>query len=438
MTTKRRLHIGLSLAPTWLSGDGWRRLDSNIENIYSEEFYLDIARRAETARLDFVFRPDTLFLDPQALETGPGFGSLDPTILLAAMARETSHVGLLTTISTTFNSPYVVARQLQSLNWLSKGRVGWNIVTALDGNENFGLPAMPSAGERYARAAEFTQVVRRLWVSYPQDALKQDRESGRYAVSALVQPIDHVGARFSVKGPLNLPAYGTSSIPLIQAGASPTGRDFAASVADAIFASTPDMAAALELRNDLRQRALGHGRRAEDIRVLPGLSLYLASNRSEARALFAQTHARADAGRKFKAIRDMTGLDLSYWPDDRRVTAADLPEVVPALRSRTHADLLLRLIRNEQPTVAELLTRPEVIGSAHWRVIGTAQDAAGQVRQWASAGAIDGFVILPGGSAEALRLALEDLVPQLAEAGLFRQAYRGSTFADHLRDDGDI
>ena len=125
-----------------------------------------------------------------------------------------------------------------------------------------------------------------------------------------------------------------------------------------------DMAAALELRNDLRQRALGHGRRAEDIRVLPGLSLYLASNRSEARALFAQTHARADAGRKFKAIRDMTGLDLSYWPDDRRVTAADLPEVVPALRSRTHADLLLRLIRNEQPTVAELLTRPEVIGSA--------------------------------------------------------------------------
>ncbi|OCC02131.1 monooxygenase [Labrys sp. WJW] len=436
MEIKRRLHIGLSLAPTWLSGDGWRRLDSDIENIYSDEFYLDIAKRAEAARLDFVFRPDTLFLDPHALETGPGFGSLDPTILLATMARETSHIGLLTTISTTFNSPYVVARQLQSLNWLSKGRVGWNIVTALDGNENFGLPAMPSAGERYERAAEFTQIVRRLWASYPQDALKQDRESGRYADSALVRPIDHVGARFSVKGPLNLPAYGTSSIPLIQAGASPTGRDFAASVADAIFASTPDMAAALELRSDLRQRALGHGRRADDIRVLPGLSLYLASNRSEARALFAQTHARADTGRRFKAIRDMTGLDLSHWPDDRRVTAADLPEVTPALRSRTHAELLLRLIRNEQPTVTELLTRPEVIGSAHWRVIGTAQDAAGQVRQWASAGAIDGFVILPGGSAEALRLALEDLVPQLTEAGLFRQTYRGSTFADHLRDDG--
>ena len=433
----RRLHVGVSLAPTWLSGDGWRRLDSNIENIYSEELYLDIAKRAEAAKLDFVFRPDTLFLDPQALETGPGFGSLDPTILLAAMVRETSHVGLLTTISTTFNSPYVVARQLQSLNWLSKGRVGWNIVTALDGNENFGLPAMPSAGERYARAAEFTQVVRRLWASYPQDALKQDRESGRYAVSALVQPIDHVGARFSVKGPLNLPAYGTSPIPLIQAGASPTGRDFAACVADAIFASTPDMAAALELRTDLRQRALGHGRRADDIRVLPGLSLFLAPNRAEAHELFAETHARADIGRKIAAIRDMTGLDLSHWPDDRRVSAADMPEVAPALRSRTHADLLLRLIRNEKPTVAELLTRPEVIGSAHWRVIGTVEDAVEQIRQWAGAGAIDGFIILPGGSVEALRLALDDLMPRLVEARLFRDEYRGSTFADHLKDDGD-
>lgn len=365
MTTTRRLHIGMSLAPTWLSGEGWRRLDSNVEMIYSEEFYLDIARRAEAAKLDFVFRPDTLFLDPRALETGPGFGSLDPTLLLAALARQTRHIGLITTISTTFNPPYVVARQLQTLNWLSRGRVGWNIVTALDGNENFGLPAMPSAEERYERAAEFTQVVRRLWASYPQEALKQDRESGRYGDPSQVQPIDHDGACFSVKGPLNLPAYDAAPIPLIQAGASPTGRDFAATVADAIFASTPDRGAAVELRDDLRRRALGHGRRADDIRVLPGLSLFLAPNRAEARALFAQTHARTDAARKLAAIRDMTGLDLSHWPDDRRITAADLPPATQARRSRTHAELLIRLIRNEEPRLADLLTRPEVHGSAH-------------------------------------------------------------------------
>lgn len=435
MTTTRRLHIGISLAPTWLSGDGWRRLDSNVESIYSEEFYLDIARRAEAAKLDFVFRPDTLFLDPRALETGPGFGSLDPTILLAALARETTHIGLLTTISTTFNPPYVVARQLQSLNWLSKGRVGWNIVTALDGNENFGLPTMPSAQERYERAAEFTEVVRRLWASYPLDALRLDRAAGRYADASRVRPIDHAGASFSVKGPLNLPAYGGAPIPLIQAGASPVGRDFAAGVADAVFASTPDQEAALELRTDLRRRALGHGRRAEDIRILPGLSLFLASNRAQARELFAKTHARVDAGRKFAAIKDGIGLDLSSWPRDRRVTAADLPASVQPRRSHTHAELLRRLVRNEKPTVAMLLDRPEVHGSAHWRVIGTPEDAADEVRRWAGAGAIDGFVILPGGSPETMTLALEDLVPRLTASGLFRRDYRGSTFADHLQDD---
>lgn len=424
----------MSLAPTWLSGEGWRRLDSNVEGIYASNFYVDIARRAEAAKLDFVFRPDSLFLDIAAIETGPGFGSLDPTLLLVAIARETRHIGLLTTVSTTFNPPFMVARQLQSLNWLSQGRAGWNIVTALDGHENFGLAAMPSGEERYRRAAEFTGIVRRLWASYPHEALRLEREGGRYADSSRVRPIDHAGADFSVKGPLNLPSYGDRPIPLFQAGASETGRDFAAGIADAIFASTPDQEAALELRTDLRKRAESQGRRAEAIRVLPGLSLYLAASRKQARDLFVETHVRADDGRKFKTIAAMTGLDLSHWPRDRRVTAADLPAVPPPVRSRTHAELLIRLIRNEAPTVAGLLVSPEASGSAHWRVIGTVEDAVEAITAWAGAGAIDGFVALPGGSVEAMHLTLEGVVPRLAEAGLFRSDYRGATFADHLAD----
>ncbi len=207
MGAQRKLHIGMSLAPTWLSGDGWRHPDSNIEGTFGSDFYVDIARRAEAAKLDFVFRPDSLFMNHQIMETTPGFGSMDATLVMATLARETSHIGLLTTISTTFMPPYVVARQVQSLHWLSKGRAGWNIVTALDGNENFGLTEMPSSDERYARAAEFTGVVRDLWKSFPGSALKRDRESGRFADTAAIHPIDHEGTFYRVKGPLNVPPF---------------------------------------------------------------------------------------------------------------------------------------------------------------------------------------------------------------------------------------
>ncbi|CAM3832421.1 NtaA/DmoA family FMN-dependent monooxygenase [Agrobacterium radiobacter] len=432
MSVATKLHVGMSLAPTWLSGEAWRRADSGINGVFSSDYFVDLAQRAEAAHVDFVFRPDTLFLRTEGLEAGGGFASMDPTMLLAAIARETSHVGLLSTVSTTFLPPYVVARQIQSLNWLSSGRAGWNIVTALDGHENFGLREMPSPQERYERAAEFTQVVQQLWASFPNEALKLDRESGRFADSSLVHPVAHEGRHFSVKGPLNLPAH-ASRIPLVQAGASPEGRDFASSVADAVFASTPDMQAAIELRADLRRRAEGHGRNPDGVKLMPGLSLYLADSGKEALELFAETHARANRGRAFASIRDMTGLDLSDWPLQRIVSASDLPPPETP-RSRTHANLLRRLIERETLSVADLLRRPEVMGSGHWQIIGTVDDALETIREWAAAGAIDGFVAVPGGSVASMRLVLERLLPKLADAGLFRTAYSGCTFAEHLAE----
>lgn len=429
------MHIGLSLAPTWLSGDAWRRPDSDIEQIFSSHYYVDIARRAEQAKLDFVFRPDTLFLDAQALPRGPGFSSLDPTILLASIARETTHIGLLTTVSTTFMPPYVIARQIQSLHRLSLGRAGWNIVTALDGNENFGLPNMPSSDDRYARARECTAIVRQLWASYPASAIKIDRQTGVYADPTMVRPIAHQSQQLRVKGPLNIPAWPGAPIPLIQAGASAIGRDFAASIADAVFASTPDIESARELRQDLHRRATGHGRDAADVRVLPGLSLFLAETRDEAADLFLATHSRTDSARKFAYVKELIGLDLTHWPRDRRITSEDLQLAPVGPRSRTHAELLSRLIARSAPTVADLLNRPEVIGSAHWQIIGTAADAVEQIATWFQAGAIDGFIALPGGSVSSLRLFLEAVIPRLADLGLFRRDYRAATFMEHLRDD---
>ena len=432
MPARKPLHIGLSLSPTWLSGEAWRRADSGVENLFETEFYVDIARRAEAAKLDFVFRPDTLYLDRTALEKGPGFASLDPTILLAAIAGETTHIGLLSTASTTFYPPFLIARQLLSLDRISKGRAGWNVVTALDGHDNFGLDKMPSTDERYARASEAVEAVKRLWRSFPSEALALDRERGLFADPQRVHPIDFEGDFYKVAGPLNLPAREDARIPIVQAGASDRGRDFAASIADAVFAATPDREAAIDLRSDLMRRAQASGRGADAVRILPGLSLFLARSRQEAQDLFTETHARIDTARKLAAIAEMTGLDLSDWPEDRRITANDLPPPPATVRSRTHSDLLRRLIARDEPRLADLLKRPEVIGSAHWRIIGTPEDACREIADWAAANAIDGFVAVPGGSTGSMHLFLGDLVPRLAEAGLFRTAYSGTRFADHL------
>ncbi|NPD14015.1 NtaA/DmoA family FMN-dependent monooxygenase [Xinfangfangia sp. D13-10-4-6] len=434
MKLRPKLCIGISLAPTWLSGEGWRLPGSGIEGLYSSDFALETAKAAEAAHLDFVFRPDASFLPLPVMEQSFGFSSLDATLLMTAIARETAKIGLVTTISTTFGHPYIAARQLMSLHWLSQGRAGWNVVTALQGHENFGLPDMPSSDARYARAAEFTEVVRRLWASFPSDALVVDRAAGRYADTDLILPINHRGPDFQVQGPLNLPAFPGPGIPLMQAGGSATGVDFAGQVADMVFGMTPDLDTALKTRAQLSARAIAHRRAPRDLRLLPGLSLYLGKTRAEAQDLFAANHRRITRAQRIQRVTEATGLDLSTWPDDRPITLADLPKAPGGPRSAGHIALLRRIIETDQPTVEQLLARPEILASVHWQIIGTPEDAATEIIRWHEAGAIDGFIAVPGGAPQSLHLTLNDLVPRLRDAGHFRHAYQGDTLVSHLTE----
>ncbi|XAW90589.1 NtaA/DmoA family FMN-dependent monooxygenase [Vibrio sp. CDRSL-10 TSBA] len=392
MSSPKPLCIGMALAVSWLTKNGWRRADSGIERLYDTDLYVELARRAERAKLDFLFRPDTLFLATHAVATEPGFSSLDPMVLLATVARETEYIGLVATASTTFNPPYVVARQLQSLNWVTKGRVGWNVVTAIDGHQNFGHASMMPSEDRYLKAREFTDVVRRLWNSYPHEAIHADKTNGDYADTSQIQAINHQGDYFKVQGPLNVPRYPGGDIPLFQAGASDSGRQFAAGIADAIFAATPDIEAGVELRADLQRRALQQGRPSDAVKVLPGLSLYLAHTREEAEALHRETHASIDIARKYAYVQEALGIDLSQLPLKQRISAEMLPAQPTQVRSQTHSQLLRRLIERESPTVEALLQRPEVIGSAHWIVIGTVEDAFNSIIERVQAGAADGFI----------------------------------------------
>lgn len=418
----QKLVIGLSLTATWLKGASEH--SPLVEDPVA--FHVRLAQMAEAAKLDFVFRPDTLFVPPGTPATGAA--TLDPTLAMTAVALNTRNIGLVTTISTSFNPPYVTARQLQSLQWISHGRAGWNIVTSIEGAENFGGEGMPPPAIRYRRAAEFVAAVRALWRSNPAPAS---------AFGQQLQPINHQGEHFRIRGPLNVAGHPAGDPPLFQAGASEDGRDFAASIADAIFAATPDMAAAMELRAELRRRAVAAGRPEASVRVLPGLYFFIAETREAAWELHRLTHAHFSRKQRLDKLKMVLGIDWSALPGDTAIIPEMLSDPAAPVRSRTHADLLRRLVQAKRLTLDMLLERPEVIGSAHWVSVGTPEDVAQDILRWHEAGAIDGVIALPGGSEGSMRLFFSDVVPLLARRGVFRTEYAGATLRDHLAMPGE-
>ena len=430
----KKLHIGLALVMGWLSGKGWQRQDSQVDSVFSTEPYIEMAQLAEQYKLDFVFRPDTQFLHPELFSQEPGFCNLDPMLLLAAIAEKTHSIGLIATASTTLLPPYYVAKQLQSLQWMSKGRAGWNIVTAIDGHQNYGQENLLSSNERYEKSAEFLEVVQALWKSFPHEALQQDKANGIFASKDLVNAIDHQGKYLSVKGPLNLPASPYGEVALFQAGASDAGRNFASKIADGVFSAAPDIESAIELKTDLEHRAKQHGRDENSLQVMPGLSLYLASTTEQALALYKTSHRQPSMEKRLAYIKESIGLDLSDWPMDQAIEKVDINLAGQNLRSLTHSQLLLTYIEREKPTLAELLERPEVIGSSHWLVIGTPEEAYQAIIARAQAQAIDGFIAIPGGNKDSMMLFFTEVIPKLVKSGWFREDYLGSTLKQHLNE----
>ncbi|MGY3414786.1 FMN-dependent oxidoreductase (nitrilotriacetate monooxygenase family) [Bacillus mycoides] len=421
MSTKKQLCIGLCLISRKKEQEN--EFDSGIDE------QVELAKQAEKSKLDFVFKADYLVAHPDLIARNKGNVILDPTLLFTAIAYATEKIGVVTTASTSFYPPYILARQLQSLNWISNGRVGWNIVTSIDGAENFGETGMPPSEERYAKAAECTELVRKLWRSHPYEVLKEDNAE---VIREMVQPIEHRGEHFEVKGPLNIPQHISGEMPLFQAGASESGRNFAASVADAIFAAMPDVESGIELRQDLRRRAEKHGRKQDDIRVLPGLYFFIGDSYEEALEMHRQAHQHLTKEKRYALLEMVLGLDVRGMPLESKVTEHMLPSRNQAVRSKTHAELLRNFIIKNEPTVEQILERPEVVGSAHWVAIGTPQDVFKQIMERFEAGALDGFIAIPGGPPKSLDLFFSEVIPLFVRAGVFREEYTGSTLREHL------
>ncbi|WP_242243017.1 NtaA/DmoA family FMN-dependent monooxygenase [Bacillus cereus group sp. BfR-BA-01309] len=423
MSTKKQLCIGLCLIS--------RKKEQESEFNSGIEEQVELAKQAEKSKLDFVFKADYLVAHPDLIARNKGNVILDPTLLFTAIAYATEKIGVVTTASTSFYPPYILARQLQSLHWISNGRVGWNIVTSIDGAENFGEEGMPSSEERYAKAAECTALVRKLWGSHPNEVLKINNPD---VIREMVKPIEHNGEYFKVKGPLNIPQHIAGEMPLFQAGASESGRNFAASVADAIFAATPDVESGMELRQDLRRRAEQHGRNQDDIRVLPGLYFFIGDTYEEALEMHRQAHQHLTKEKRYSLLEMVLGLDARGIPLESKITEEMLPSRDQTVRSKTHAELLRNYIIKNEPTVEQILERPEVVGSAHWVAVGTAQDVAKQIMDRFEAGALDGFIAIPGGPPKSLDLFFREVIPLFVKAGVFREEYTGSTLREHLEE----
>lgn len=421
MSTKKKLCIGLCLISR-------KKEQESMFNSGIDE-QVELALQAEEAKLDFVFKADYLVAHPDLIARNKGNVMLDPTLLFTAIAYATEKIGVVTTVSTSFYPPYILARQLQSLNWISNGRVGWNIVTSIDGAENFGETGMPPSEERYAKAAECTELVRKLWRSHPYEVLKVDNTE---VIREMVKPIEHCGEYFEVKGPLNIPQHISGEMPLFQAGASEAGWNFVASVADAIFAAMPDIESGIELRQNLRRRAEKHGRKQEDIRVLPGLYFFIGDTYEEALEMHRQAHQHLTMEKRLALLEMVLGLDARGIPLESKIKEDMLPSREQTVRSKTHAELLRNFIIKNESTVEQILERQEVVGSAHWVAIGTPQDVFQQIMERFEAGALDGFIAIPGGPQKSLDLFFSEVIPLFVKAGIFREEYTGSTLREHL------
>ncbi|HDR7388012.1 NtaA/DmoA family FMN-dependent monooxygenase [Bacillus toyonensis] len=421
MSTKKKLCIGLCLISR-------KKEQESMFNSGIDE-QVELALQAEEAKLDFVFKADYLVAHPDLIARNKGNVMLDPTLLFTAIAYATEKIGVVTTASTSFYPPYILARQLQSLNWISNGRVGWNIVTSIDGAENFGETGMPPSEERYAKAAECTELVRKLWRSHPYEVLKVDNTE---VIREMVKPIEHSGEYFEVKGPLNIPQHISGEMPLFQAGASEAGRNFAASVADAIFAAMPDIESGIELRQNLRRRAEKHGRKQDDVRVLPGLYFFIGDTYEEALEMHRQAHQHLTMEKRLALLEMVLGLDARGILLESKIKEDMLPSREQTVRSKTHAELLRNFIIKNEPTVEQILERPEVVCSAHWVAIGTPQDVFQQIMERFEAGALDGFIAIPGGPQKSLDLFFSEVIPLFVKAGVFREEYTGSTLREHL------
>jgi FMN-dependent oxidoreductase (nitrilotriacetate monooxygenase family) len=426
----RKLHLNLFVHGRGHHETAWRHQGSTRRALTDIAYYQELARSAEAALFDSAFFADALALGEEIWHVAKG--SLEPITTLAALAGVTDRIGLIATASTTYTEPYNLARQFASLDHISGDRVGWNIVTSWvqGAGPNFGHDRQIEHAERYARAFEFMEVVTKLWDSWADDAVLDDRETGRYAARDRIRDIRHAGTFHKVAGALNIPRSPQGRPVFVQAGSSATGRRFAARYAEAVFTAHLEKATAAEFYADLKTQAVALGRRSDQVVVLPGLSPVIGSTEEEARRIWRDLNELSDPEVGLARLSNrFGGHDFSHLDLDRQLSPDDFPDPSSVQAAQSRAQVITSLVARERPTLRQLLH--SLAGArGHFTVAGTPEQIADIIEDWFRSKAADGFNVMPPILPSQFTTFVEQVVPILQKRGLFRAEYEGRTLRE--------
>ena len=420
----RQMKLGLFLAPGGHHMAAWRHPEAYPDGV-SVKTYLRFAEIAERGCFDLLFVADVFSFSPRAKRVDAF--RLEPLTLLSALAMTTSKIGLVATATTSFNEPYNVARKFASLDHISSGRAGWNIVTS-SANEapNFGNDELSEHAERYRRADEFTQVVIGLWDCFEDDAVIIDKKSGAFFEPSRLRVLNHEGKYFKVRGPLSLPRSPQGNPVLVQAGSSEDGRNLASKYAEVIFTIQRDLESARAFTRDIKERAVFFGRNPAHALVMPGVLPIVGRTRQEAQDKYEllQSFIHTEAG-LLQLSRSM-GVDLTDVDVDK-----PLPEMDIAKLPQSRSVSIYQQSKRENMTVRETYEKL-VVSKGHRQLIGTPSDIADSLQEWFENDCADGFNIMPPFTPGGLTDFVDHVVPELQRRNLFRTHYEGSMLRDHL------
>lgn len=430
MTKNRQLHLAAFMRPISIHTGAWRYPGGTPDANFNFPAIVKFAQRLEEARFDAFFMADHLAMlnmPMDALKRSSTATSFEPFTLLSALSMATEHLGLIATGSTSFDEPFHVARRFASLDHISGGRAGWNIVTTSnpDAAKNFGLEDHLDHAERYRRAREFYDVVTGLWDSWADDAFIRDVESGVFFDPNKLHTLDHKGEFFSVRGPLHIarPAQGWPLI--VQAGGSDAGRQLAAETADAIFAAQRTIEDGREFYADVKSRMKKLGRDPGHLKILPACLVVVGDTVEEAREKRAVLDSKVHLDSAIASLSISLGTDASKFELD-----GPLPETPETNASKSGRARVIRMAEEEKLTVRQLAQR--MGGFSGLALVGTAETIADEMEEWIETEASDGFTIMFPFLPEGLDLFVDRVTPELQRRGLLRRDYEGATLRENL------
>jgi FMN-dependent oxidoreductase (nitrilotriacetate monooxygenase family) len=434
MSSKRgKMILGAYYNPTGHHVASWRHPRAQEDAHVNIEHYIEIAQTAERAKFDLMFLADSNVIRDahiDALSRSTQFVAyFEPLTLLSALAMVTKHIGLIGTASTSWNQPYHIARKFASLDHISKGRAGWNAVTSVADKEaqNFGRDKAYPHADRYDRAHEVIEIVQGLWDSWDDDAFLRDKESGLFFDKNKLHELNHKSERYKVRGPLNVPRSPQGYPLVVQAGASPEGRELAAHYAEAIFSPHLNYESAKAYYDDTKGCMAHYNRNPDHLKILPGISIFVKPTEAEAREDYAYIQSLIHPIVGQEILTSMLGVDMSPYDYD-----GPFPDPLPATKgSQGHRGELETLARKNKLTVRQLAEHAAGARGKNVQV-GTPQQIADYLEDWFERGACDGFTIMPPYIPGGLDDFCELVIPELQRRGLFRTEYEGTTLRENL------